>query len=224
LKTALQDEEVLTIESVKALVQKNLSSKRTITDAADFCSALNRVQAIIREENVATAVEFLIGATSYFVDADADGKSNEIFQSTVFLARRHTSLQSFLDALLLQREIDAFEYDVEKISLLTLHAAKGLEFKVVFIMGCEESIAPLSLAGFATDADEERRLFYVGMTRAKERLYLLRASKRMLFGKSHDTLPSPFLADIEEQLKEYEAWQAPVKKGIKAEDKQLTLF
>jgi len=224
-KTAAQDEEAITIESLNMLAQKNLSSKRSIHEVADFCSTLNRVQAMLHDESVAAATEFLINSTPYFVDADTSGKVGEVFQRALYLARRHPKLQDFLDALLLQRDIDAFEYDVEKISLLTLHAAKGLEFKVVFIIGCEEGLAPLSLPGFATDTEEERRLFYVGMTRAKEQLHLVRANRRTLFGKNLENSPSPFLKDIEAQLKEYEAWQAPARKtSAKADDNQLSLF
>ena len=87
---------------------------------------------------------------------------------------------------------------------MTLHAAKGLEFPVVFIVGCEENLLPLDLENFSADQEEERRLFYVGMTRAKERLYLLRSGKRCLFGKTFQNAESPFLKDIEEELKEYE--------------------
>jgi uncharacterized protein (TIGR00375 family) len=224
LRSALLDEEEVTIESLQALAQKSLSSRKHNQDVADFCSTLHLAAETLSKSGVYPAIELLINSTPYFLDKNNSEKATESFHRTLHLARRHTSLQDFLDALLLQREIDAFEYDVEKISLLTLHAAKGLEFKVVFIIGCEETITPLSLPGFATDAEEERRLFYVGMTRAKEQLYLVRANCRTLFGRNLENSPSPFLKDIEEQLKEYEKWQAPSRKGIKAGDKQLSLF
>ncbi|MGH7491033.1 MAG: UvrD-helicase domain-containing protein, partial [bacterium] len=116
------------------------------------------------------------------------------------LSLRQQSIRSFCDALALQNEMDHFEKHAEKIALMTLHASKGLEFPVVFIVGCEESLTPMDLENLVGDPAEERRLFYVGMTRAKEQLYLLRAHKRRLFGKTLQNSPSRFLADIEEQL------------------------
>jgi DNA helicase II / ATP-dependent DNA helicase PcrA len=100
---------------------------------------------------------------------------------------------------------EALEYNVEKVSLMTLHAAKGLEFPVVFIIGCEENLLPLDLIGMKGEPQEERRLFYVGMTRAKEHLYLTHAKRRQLFGQALIQEPSPYLADIAEELKAYEA-------------------
>ena len=88
---------------------------------------------------------------------------------------------------------------------MTLHAAKGLEFPVVFIIGCEENLLPLDLIGMKGEPAEERRLFYVGMTRAKEHLYLTQARRRQLFGQTLIQSPSPYLADIAEELKAYEA-------------------
>ena len=119
-------------------------------------------------------------------------------------ARIETELPVMLDKLLLSQEYDAFGEASEHVHLMTLHAAKGLEFPVVFVVGCEDGLVPLQHGGEVSDVDEERRLFYVAMTRAKERLYLVRSGKRMLFGEVRATRPSPFLTDIEEQLKQYD--------------------
>jgi len=100
---------------------------------------------------------------------------------------------------------EVLEYNVEKVSLMSLHAAKGLEFPVVFIIGCEDRLLPLNLMGMKGESEEERRLFYVGMTRAKEHLYLTHAKRRQLFGQTLIQAPSPYLADIAEELKAYEA-------------------
>jgi len=110
--------------------------------------------------------------------------------------------------------------NVEKVSLMTLHAAKGLEFSVVFIVGCEQTLLPLNLGTLKSDVDEERRLFYVGMTRAKSHLYLLRASKRMLYGRIVQNSPSPFLSDIEEELKSFQESKVKHRKR----DEQMKLF
>ena len=112
---------------------------------------------------------------------------------------------------------------VEKVSFMTLHAAKGLEFPVVFIVGCEENLLPLNMTGLEGDTPEERRLFYVGMTRARERLYLVRAKKRSLFGQTFHPQASPFLRDFEESLAEYD--QAVRRNRKRADpDEQMSLF
>ncbi len=115
---------------------------------------------------------------------------------------------------------EGYEYHVDKVSLLTLHAAKGLEFAVVFILGCEENLLPLSLEGFELNNQEERCLFYVGMTRAKECLYLINAKRRFLFGQLMQNKVSVFVEDIAESLKEYD--RVAVKE--RPREKQLMLF
>jgi len=89
---------------------------------------------------------------------------------------------------------------------MTLRGVKGLEFPVVFIAGCEQGLLPHSRALFGANEDEfeeERRLCYVGVTRAKENLYLLFTQRRMLFGKTQSNPPSQFLQDIPERLIEF---------------------
>jgi len=121
------------------------------------------------------------------------------------VAQKPQKAQVYSDEDVLGQNEDVLEYNVEKVSLMSLHAAKGLEFPVVFIIGCEENLLPLDLIGMKGDPQEERRLFYVGMTRAKEHLFLTYAKRRQLFGQTMIQDPSPYLADIAEELKAYEA-------------------
>ena len=118
-------------------------------------------------------------------------------------------------------QADFFDPRADRVSLLTLHAAKGLEFAVVFIVGMEDGLLPLYWGELdeATLA-EERRLFYVGMTRAKDRLFLSRALKRQRGGRVREQTPSRFLADIENELVQHQRTQAVRK----PEDRQLRLF
>jgi DNA helicase-2/ATP-dependent DNA helicase PcrA len=102
-------------------------------------------------------------------------------------------------------QVDTWDPRAERIALLTLHAAKGLEFAVVFLVGLEDGILPLRFAPGPLEPaalEEERRLLYVGMTRARERLFLCRARRRLWRGKRQKLPPSPFLADIHRQLLE----------------------
>lgn len=100
----------------------------------------------------------------------------------------------------LATEADFFDARADRVSLLTMHAAKGLEFAVVFVVGLEAGIVPLSWADEAATDDEERRLFYVAMTRAKERLVLTRATRRHWRGTRRALPPSPFLRAIGQDL------------------------
>jgi DNA helicase II / ATP-dependent DNA helicase PcrA len=128
----------------------------------------------------------------------------------------------FADAVAVASEADFFDQRAERVSLLTLHAAKGLEFPVVFIVGLEDGILPLHW-GKAEEASlaEERRLFYVGMTRARDRLHLSRALSRPWRGRRHEFPPSPFLADIEAELLKH---QRSAPRPPREEDRQLKLF
>ncbi|MEJ2170932.1 MAG: UvrD-helicase domain-containing protein [Desulfobacterales bacterium] len=131
----------------------------------------------------------------------------------------------FLAAAALHTDTDAYMSQVEKVSLMTMHAAKGLEFPVVFITGCEQDLIPYRKAdGRPSDLQEERRLFYVAMTRAMERLYLTRALKRKIYGRLHDRKLSSFLSDIENQLKSEESPRMKRKKANKPLQVQLKLF
>ncbi len=142
----------------------------------------------------------------------------------VRMAKRFDHVEEFLDHLALQQPEDAIERRAEDVNLLTLHAAKGLEFPVVFIIGCEQNLLPLSLENMISDAAEERRLFYVGMTRAKEALFLTHARRRRLFGQVLSNPPSPYLDDIEHQLKEYDQTRPSPKRKPKPEFTQMEFF
>jgi DNA helicase-2/ATP-dependent DNA helicase PcrA len=111
------------------------------------------------------------------------------------------SLETFLDKVSLVTDVDLYEDKGNRVSLMTLHCAKGLEFPLVFIVGMEDGLLPHHRRGDEMeDLEEERRLFYVGMTRAKERLFLSRAEKRYTFGVGRANLPSRFLDEIPMEL------------------------
>ena len=109
----------------------------------------------------------------------------------------------------------------DRVSLLTLHAAKGLEFRVVFIVGLEDGILPLRFGPGDDALAEERRLFYVGMTRAEDRLILTRAQQRKWRGRVQPLPASPFLQDIESELLKVQRNGALRQKP---ESRQLNLF
>ncbi|MBV9095126.1 MAG: ATP-dependent helicase [Streptosporangiaceae bacterium] len=117
------------------------------------------------------------------------------------LARRcGRDTERFLAEIALGAETDALDPRADAITLLTLHAAKGLEFDVVFLAGCEAGLLPLRLPGTAADEAEERRLLFVGMTRARGRLLLSAAARRSRHGREEAAGRSPFLAAIDSGL------------------------
>ena len=122
-------------------------------------------------------------------------------------------------------DTDTYSHRSEKVALMTMHAAKGLEFPVVFVTGCEKGFLPFQRPDTKEsplEIEEERRLFYVAMTRAKQRLYLTFAKKRRIFGKTEKRELSPFVGKIEEHLL---AREAPVPgKKKKSGSSQLKLF
>lgn len=112
-------------------------------------------------------------------------------------------LNGFLEEVALMTDIDNYNEEADTVVLMTLHSAKGLEFPVVFIPGIERGIFPgIQSLYSASEMEEERRLAYVGITRAKERLYLTHARTRMLYGSTSHNAPSPFLEEIPEGLVE----------------------
>ncbi|MCU0596011.1 MAG: UvrD-helicase domain-containing protein, partial [Desulfobacterota bacterium] len=130
-------------------------------------------------------------------------------------------LKSFLDALSLERGIDHAGLLGDRVALMSLHAAKGLEWPVVFLAGCEDQLLPCKLFGDQDDA-EEKRLFYVGMTRARSRLILSHAARRTLNRRPLDMKPSPFTLLIPQNLRrplERKPWK-PKKKA----PNQLSFF
>lgn len=115
--------------------------------------------------------------------------------------RAGADAEAFLAELALGAEVDVWDPRADRISLLTLHAAKGLEFPVVFLVGCEDGLLPFRLPGdHEGNPAEERRLFFVGMTRARTHLVLSHARRRTVRGVTGDREPSPFLADLPADL------------------------
>src|SRR5262249_32090695 len=115
---------------------------------------------------------------------------------------RGETLRDFLDHAALVSDQDSYD-EKSPVTLMTLHTAKGLEFPVVFIMGLEEGLFPHSRSsGDASQLEEERRLFYVGMTRAEEKLFLSSARYRRFFGAMEQQVsePSRFLSEVPQEL------------------------
>ncbi len=126
-------------------------------------------------------------------------------------------LSRFLLDLALIADTDDGDKETSEVTLMTLHAAKGLEFPVVFLIGMEENVFPLSRAAEEeAELEEERRLAYVGITRAEHILYLTNANSRLLFGRSNYNQPSRFIREISSDLLDYQGLARPANTSFKA--------
>jgi superfamily I DNA/RNA helicase len=142
---------------------------------------------------------------------------------TPLAVRCGDDLARFLTELATGAEVDTWDPRADRVTLLTLHAAKGLEFPVVFVVGVEDGLLPLRLPGRPpTDDDvaEERRLFFVGLTRAEDRLFLSHTKRRFRHGAEREMAPSPFLSAIDPGLLERRGGDAPRR----PRDRQLRLL
>ena len=171
----------------------------------------------------------LIAGIQKFLTANSliNEKQNELIHKLTLKAKPFEKrLKDFLETTTLQKETDEYNHRADRVTLMTLHASKGLEFPVVFIIGCEENLIPYKRENKPFDLEEERRLFYVGMTRAQEKLVLTHTKWRLLFGETQNNSPSSFLNDIETAIKELKKADLKKKRKRKKEEDtgQLGLF
>ena len=129
------------------------------------------------------------------------------------------TLADFLDSIALVSDVDKLDESSEAVTLMTMHSAKGLEFDDVFLVGMEDGLFPSKRSIDEVDGiEEERRLCYVGITRAKERLYITNASKRTLYGSTTYTMPSRFIDEISDDLLDEQSQENKSLRKRKSED------
>lgn len=133
---------------------------------------------------------------------------------------RSEELREFLDRVSLASDLDDYDDKTDRVSLMTLHSAKGLEFPVTFIIGLEEDLLPHYNSVRDGEIEEERRLLYVGLTRAKEKVHLTSASRRMIFGKEESPSPSRFLAELPEEFITASVYQGELNRTVSARAKR----
>ena len=187
-----------------------------------FMDSFSRFKKEIEGMTVEKKLLYITENTKLKTGVKNSHESKDAFDKLIDISKNHgKNTDDFFTATALQTDTDTYYPQAEKVSLMTMHAAKGLEFPVVFIAGCEKGYIPFERGGDKeSDINEERRLFYVAMTRAKEKLYLTHAKKRRIFGKTVSRDLSPFVEDIEKRLRTHEA---PVLKK-KNRHVQLELF
>jgi superfamily I DNA/RNA helicase len=197
-----------------------------------ICDLISRLQLLkAQTENLPLDKCLTHMAQASIIDGivEEDPASRLAFQKLIELSKGlDIEPAQWLVSLNLDSDTDTIDTHAEKVSLMSMHAAKGLEFPVVFIAGCEDDFLPYGrshdqgASSVSETENEERRLFYVAMTRAKEILFLCHARKRRVFGKMLERKVSPFLLDIEEKLIRKVVPDKVVEKIPK--QKQLSLF
>lgn len=155
-------------------------------------------------------------------DLSKDKIDNNTINFLLDTARNFETKTDFIHEISMSTEADTLDKRADRITLMTLHSSKGLEFKCVFIAGLEDGILPLYKAKEENETEEERRLLYVGMTRAEERLFLTRAIKRKWLGTYKNLKISPFLEKIERNLLELSKFEQKQKEENNTQ--QLSLF
>jgi uncharacterized protein (TIGR00375 family) len=192
----------------------------------DFSSHIARCNGELAGLSVADKLRVLQKNTKLSGMLNNDVYIQEAFTRLLdYAGRFNGNTREFLAAIAMHTDTDTYAAEIERVSLMTMHASKGLEFPVVFIAGCEDTLIPHRKPDSEeNDIREERRLFYVAMTRAKERLYLTHAKKRRIYGRRFDRSLSQFVEDIEKQLKKDESPSLKKKKSDSRQPVQLKLF
>ena len=197
-------------DAIEQVSSEKILPQRISQALAGFNAAMAELTAQSHELSLSALVDKVLERTRYkehiLNKEDGDDRWENIVELRSVASEYddlnpEEALAAFLEKVSLVSDIDELDEKVDAVTLITLHQAKGLEFPVVFIVGLEEGILPHRKSfDDPEQMEEERRLCYVGITRAKERLYLLRSYRRSLFGGSTANPPSRFLQDISPHL------------------------
>ncbi|MEI8338498.1 MAG: UvrD-helicase domain-containing protein [bacterium] len=188
-------------------------ARASLTELGDILQSLRNN---IDSATLAGLIDSLIRRIDYLNYLDDGGPQGEArkenVQELLSVAQEYQDLglEGFLEEVTLISDIDNANFGNNAVTLMTLHAAKGLEFPVVFMVGMEETIFPHSRALYdQSEMEEERRLCYVGMTRAKQELYMIYASSRLLYGGINHNPPSRFLSEIDSNFQTNSIYSEP---------------
>lgn len=215
LRSFARMEEITLWEAMKSAENVPSIRKGTVSKISMFTKMIDSLEESSEELDLASLIERIWTETGYMEELNAkpcfetQGRIENLmeFQALAgeFSGTSGNGLSAFLEHLSLITDLDYYEEDIGSVTMMTLHNAKGLEFPVVFISGLEEGMLPHARSYESEESmDEERRLFYVGITRAKEELFLSYCEERFRFGAFAYNEPSRFLKSIPESLYVFE--------------------
>ncbi len=178
-------------------------SAKALTSARQFYSKIEKIRSEILKHSVADTIQVVIsqfGLDEFYNDNTPQGierLENLREFASVATAQGATDLGTFLEDVALVSDLDSLTSTGDTVTLMTIHGSKGLEFPVVFIAGLEEGVFPHSRSAYSQEElEEERRLAYVAMTRAREALYLVYATRRIIYGNPQNNPPSRFVTEL----------------------------
>ncbi len=189
---------------------------RAASKLADFCQMIDDLTVAADDMSIHELFETMLQKTGYLVALEAEGiegkdraeNVKELLSGIIQYENENEnpSLSGYLEEIALVSDIDSYSPDVDSVVLMTIHSAKGLEFNNVVLVGMEEGIFPgnQTIYGGVDEMEEERRLAYVAITRAKKKLTITNADMRMLYGMTSRNLPSRFVKEIPEALCDFE--------------------
>lgn len=180
---------------------------RAVNSLSSFAQLIASLRVASEQKTVSELTELMLKKSGYLDSLDdrslqAEDRIENV-KELISVAQQfdNVGLAGFLEEIALISDVDNYSTETDAVTLMTLHAAKGLEFPIVFMPGLEEGIFPHSRTQFSqAELEEERRLCYVGMTRAREQLTLLHATSRLLYGTTQHNPPSRFILDVPSEL------------------------
>ncbi|MBT5016239.1 UvrD-helicase domain-containing protein, partial [Candidatus Peregrinibacteria bacterium] len=213
LSRARGDEPLYSIIRDLEAIAENRFPETKVKTLKRFFDLILKLQKVNKEYPASGVIKHFLeesGYKEFLLDGSSEGETRfENVQELISVASKYDklepgiSLSTFLEEVALISDLDKIDDRDNALTLMTLHSAKGLEFRNVFICGMEEGVFPHSRSMFdPNELEEERRLMYVGLTRAMERAYLLYAERRLLYGDMKQNAPSQFLRDLPDELLE----------------------
>jgi len=205
-----REKEVPFFDAIQLALEEKLLPSGVLGKLEKLFNLLTQLMEFPEKNDIVSLINDVLHKTRYLDMLEKEEERRENIGEILNLAaefgkeRDKPTLNDFLDSVSLASDLDNFSEHADKVTLMTLHSAKGLEFPVVFIIGMEENLLPHFNSTKNGQVEEERRLFYVGITRAKKKVYLAGATRRMIFGKQQGCIPSRFISELPKELIKWE--------------------